>query len=422
MAVIPQKAKAGRRWRQEINVARTAYTYILPAAAIMTVITFFPLIYQLWMSTTDYSNLNLRTPSLFGQMLGSAIPTLAKQYNSPHFLGLANYARVVLNSLGQILSGFDFWRILLFNMVWTFSQVFFHVSIGVAVAMLLNVNGLWLKRIYRALYIVPWALPSLVAAMVWKNMFDDQFGSVNKLIALFGGTGLRWLQEIDPPAQWLPPLVRPPEGSNPWLMLFAFLLLLVIPFFFKRFRERLWLFIPWALGLQVLFALPVWGPKAATASLGQLFPLSFLAVFVANVWLGWPFMMTVATGALQSISRDLYEAAAIDGASPWQAFWSVTVPLLRPAMVPAIMIGIMMTFNQFNVIYFISGGGPLHQTEILVTQAYRFVNETSINLSGTGNVRPYAVAAAFSYIVFAILATITLVTNRISRATEAYNE
>jgi arabinogalactan oligomer/maltooligosaccharide transport system permease protein len=91
-------------------------------------------------------------------------------------------------------------------------------------------------------------------------------------------------------------------------------------------------------------------------------------------------------------------------------------------MVPAIMIGIMMTFNQFNVIYFISGGGPLHQTEILVTQAYRFVNETSINVGGAGNVRPYAVAASFSYIVFIVLAAITLITNRISRATEAYNE
>ena len=58
-------------------------------------------------------------------------------------------------------------------------------------------------------------------------------------------------------------------------------------------------------------------------------------------------------------------------------------------MVPAIMIGIMMTFNQFNIIYFVTGGGPLHQTEILVTQAYRFVNETTINVGG-GNVRPYA--------------------------------
>jgi arabinogalactan oligomer/maltooligosaccharide transport system permease protein len=133
-------------------------------------------------------------------------------------------------------------------------------------------------------------------------------------------------------------------------------------------------------------------------------------------------MMTVATGALQSIPRELYEAAEVDGATGWQAFWGVTVPLLRPAMIPAIIVGITMTFNQFNVIYFISGGGPLHTTEILVTQAYRLVNETTVNLAGIGNVRPYGMAASFAYIVFLILATITLVTNRISRATQAYNE
>lgn len=424
MATVARTAPKPRgKLAQDVRTARIAYSYILPAGLIMAFISFFPLIYQLWMSVTDFSNLNLRTSSLLGQMLGSFVPALADEYNSPHLLGLSNYASVVLNSLAKILSGFDFWRILLFNLVWTMSQVTFHVVLGVAVAMLLNPKGLWFKRLYRAVFIIPWALPSLVASMVWKNMFDDQFGSVNQLLrGLRLSQGFRWLQQIDPPLPAIPPFVRLPEGSNPWFVLFVFLLLLAAPLFVQRVRQRLWVWIPWAVLLQALFALPVWGPKAVTASLGQLFPLSFYAVFLANVWLGWPFMMTVATGALQGIPRDLYEAGAIDGATGWQAFWSITAPLLRPAMVPAIMIGIMMTFNQFNVIYFITGGGPLHQTEILVTQAYRFVNETSINLGGAGNVRPYSLAAAFSYIVFAVLATITLVTNRISRATEAYNE
>ncbi len=420
MAAIP--AKAPSRWRHEVEAARTAYAYILPAALIMALITFFPLLFQLWMSMTTYSNLNLRTESLVGQVMGSFIPSMAEQYNSPQLLGLDNYAGVVLNTLGQILSGFDFWRILLFNLVWTFTQVAFHVSIGVAVAVLLNANGLWFKRFYRGIYIIPWALPSLVAAMVWKNMFDDQSGSVNALLHLLGvQQNIRWLQQIDPPLPDIPPFVNLPAGANPWFVLLIFILLLVAPLFVKRVRDRLWLWIPWAVGLQILFALPIWGEKSVSASLGQIFPLSFFAVFVANVWLGWPFMMTVATGALQSIPRDLYEAGAIDGATGWQAFWNITMPLLRPAMVPAIMIGIMMTFNQFNIIYFVTGGGPLHQTEILVTQAYRFVNETTINVGG-GTVRPYAVAAAFSYLVFIILAAITLVTNRVSRATEAYYE
>jgi arabinogalactan oligomer/maltooligosaccharide transport system permease protein len=64
----------------------------------------------------------------------------------------------------------------------------------------------------------------------------------------------------------------------------------------------------------------------------------------------------------------------------------------------------------------------LHASEILVTQAYRLVNETTINIPGLGNVRPYGIAASFAYIVFAVLAIITLVTNKISRATESYSD
>jgi arabinogalactan oligomer/maltooligosaccharide transport system permease protein len=79
-------------------------------------------------------------------------------------------------------------------------------------------------------------------------------------------------------------------------------------------------------------------------------------------------------------------------------------------MVPAIMLGTIMTFNQFSVIYFISDGGPFGRTEILITQAFKLVNE----------VRLYGVAAAFSIVVFFVLLIITLLQNRVTRATEAY--
>lgn len=436
MATTTAPAKPGVQVRPRIieqeraRIIRTAYTYIAPAALVMALITFFPMIYQIWLSITNYNTRNLRLPEgatgltgLLGQVVGSFNPALKAQFNAPDIVGAANYISILTNELGQVLSGYDFWRILTFNLAWTFINVFFHVTIGVAIAVLLNVNGLWFKRFYRAVYVIPWALPNLVATMVWRNMFDDQFGSINALLKVFGGTGLRWLQQIDPPLPWLPPFVRLPAGWNPWMGLFLWFVLLLSPFALKAFRQRWLLIFPWAIVLQILFVLPgalTSGP-VETASLGELFPLSFYAVLIANIWLGWPFMMAIATGALQGIPSELYEAATVDGASKWQSFWAITVPLLRPAMVPAIIIGIMWTFNNFNVIYFITGGGPLHQTEILVTQAYRFVNETTINLGPEiGNVRPYGIAAAFAYIVFAILATITLITNRVSRATEAY--
>jgi arabinogalactan oligomer/maltooligosaccharide transport system permease protein len=135
-------------------------------------------------------------------------------------------------------------------------------------------------------------------------------------------------------------------------------------------------------------------------------------VLLANIWLGWPFMSVVATGALQSIPEELYEAASIDGATDWQKLWKITLPMIRPAMVPAIMLGTIWTFNQFSVIYFISQGNPFGRTEILITQAYKLVSEQ----------RLYGVAAAFSIVVFFILLGFTLLQNRVTKATEAYNE
>lgn len=419
----PTAADLARQQRRRIY--RTAFLYILPALIIMLLITFWPLVYQFWMSFTQYSNRNLRTDNLILQMIGTLTGDL-KAHNSPAWVGLQNYFSILTGDLGKVLTGFDFWRILLFNFLWTLINVFFHVAIGIGVAVLLNQEGLFGKRLYRSLYIIPWAMPGLVTAMIWRNMFDDQSGAVNQLLKLVGLPGnVRWLQQLEPPLSWLPPFVRVPEGANPYLFLFVFVLLLIVPFFFKKVRER-WLpfLIGWFLLLQLisLVVLPriLPGGAAETTSLGSLFPLSFYAVLLTNIWLGWPFMMAIATGALQSIPRELYEAAEVDGGTAWQQFKSITLPMIRPALVPAIIVGMTMTFNQFNVIYFVSGGGPLHSSEILVTQAYRLVNETTVNLTGIGNARPYGIAASFAYIVFIVLASITLVTNKISRATESF--
>ena len=98
----------------------------------------------------------------------------------------------------------------------------------------------------------------------------------------------------------------------------------------------------------------------------------FSANVITNTWLGFPFMMVVSLGALQSIPADLYEAAEVDGATRWQAFKSITIPMLKPALLPAIILGAVWTFNMFNVIYLVSGGAPSNSTDILITEAYRW--------------------------------------------------
>jgi arabinogalactan oligomer/maltooligosaccharide transport system permease protein len=135
---------------------------------------------------------------------------------------------------------------------------------------------------------------------------------------------------------------------------------------------------------------------------------AFMAVLTTNGWLSFPFMMVVSLGALQSIPSDLYEAARVDGATRWQQFTSITLPSLKPALVPAVILSVIWTFNQFNVIYLVSAGQPSGATEILITQAYKLAFEQY----------RYGYAAAYSTVIFLILLVYGTWQNRVTKATE----
>ncbi len=121
---------------------------------------------------------------------------------------------------------------------------------------------------------------------------------------------------------------------------------------------------------------------------------AFAACIVANVWLGFPFMMVITLGGLQGIPQDLYEAARIDRASRWQQFWNITVPMLKPVLLPAIVLGSVWTFNNLNVVWLVSNGGePADQTHILVSYVYKAVF----------NLYQYGYGAALSMVIFAML-------------------
>ncbi len=139
------------------------------------------------------------------------------------------------------------------------------------------------------------------------------------------------------------------------------------------------------------------------------FSTAFTANLITNSWLGFPFMMVISLGALQSIPQDIYEAADIEGASRWQKFRKITLPLLKPALFPAIILGSIWTFNMFNIIYLVSGGEPSGATDILIVEAYRWAFERG---------ERYGYAAAYSTIIFLILLGYSLITNKYSKATE----
>ncbi len=334
MTTIAAPAPRRRSQRRLRSDTRIAILYILPAFVVMGIITFYPLLYQTWMSFTNYT-----------------LENLPPRGSPPAFVGLDNYVRMLTTDLN--VPNYDFVRILAFNLWWALSNVVIHVILGVLIAVLLNVKGLRLRRFYRAIYILPVVIPPIIVATVWANMFDKDNGAIN--LALQG----------------VATLVRlPPESFQiDWL---------------RQVQDP----IP---GLTIL-------------------PMAYFALLAANTWLGWPLNSVVATGALQSIPGELYEAAEIDGASAWQRFMNITIPYLRPAMLPYAIYGFVITFNLFYLSYFMSGGGPFGKTELLVTQAFRLVTEQ----------RLYGVAAAFAVVMFFILLGLTLITNRIAKATASY--
>ena len=335
-AVAAGQAAAPRRpWRQRSQTTRTAYLFLLPALLVMAIITFYPLVFQIWMAFTDFQLKNLRPGS-----------------PGPNIVGLQNFTRILDSNI--VIPNFDFLRILTFNLFWAFTNVIIHVVLGVAIALVLNVDGLKFKRIWRAVYILPIAIPPIIVATVWRHLFDEDNGAVNMVLQ-----GIGVLFKIPPDAfkiDWLGQINDPIS------------------------------FIP--------------------------LPLAYFALLAANTWLGWPLNSVVATGALQSVPPDLYEAAEMDGANAWQRFRVVTLPFLRPAMLPYAIYGFVVTFNLFYLSYFMSGGGPFGRTELFVTDAYKLVQDFQL----------YGVAAAFSVLLFFLLLAITLVTNRLARATASYAE
>jgi arabinogalactan oligomer/maltooligosaccharide transport system permease protein len=253
--------------------------------------------------------------------------------NAYDFIGFGNFAEIMAP---EEASDINFWRTLGVTVLWTASNVFLHVAIGLALALVLNRPNLKGKKLYRTLLILPWAVPNYITALMWRSMFIGRDGPINSIFGTFGMEPITW------------------------------------------FDDNFW--------------------------------TNFIPNLVANTWLGFPFMMVVCLGALQSIPSGLYEAADLDGASRWQRLKLITLPLLKPALLPAVILGTIWTFNMFNIIYLVSMGGG--GTEILITEAYRAFHEQ----------HRHGYAAAYAVLIFCMLLSYTFITNRITKAAEGAME
>ncbi|WP_396653388.1 carbohydrate ABC transporter permease [Microbacterium sp. WCS2018Hpa-23] len=162
-------------------------------------------------------------------------------------------------------------------------------------------------------------------------------------------------------------------------------------FFRRRFPlsgvVRSLLLLPWLIPLIVSSAIWRWmldkdsgvinqvlsGLTGSDVSIGWLTDVNIAlpAVILVNVWLGIPFNMTILYSGLQDIPEELYEAAALDGATGWRAFWAITWPMLRPVTGVVVLLGVVYTLKALDIILGLTGGGPAGSTETLATEAYR---------------------------------------------------
>ncbi|MBN1488127.1 MAG: sugar ABC transporter permease [Anaerolineae bacterium] len=145
--------------------------------------------------------------------------------------------------------------------------------------------------------------------------------------------------------------------------------------------------------------------------------LAFVAVVIINIWLSYPFFMTIILGALQAIPRDQYEAADVDGATWWQKLTQITIPLLRPAVMPAIVLSSITTFQMFNTVWLVTQGGPIRgagkpgATEFVMLYAYKAFRTDR-----------YGATGAFAVVVFLLLFAATLVSMRMTQITKGAYE
>ncbi len=146
------------------------------------------------------------------------------------------------------------------------------------------------------------------------------------------------------------------------------------------------------------------------------------SVILVNVWLGYPYMFLVCTGALQSLPEELNEAARVDGANPWRAFRSIKLPLLLVSIAPLLIASFAFNFNNFNVIYMLTRGWPrfsdttfdIGSTDLLITMVYKVA-------FGQGGARDYGLASALSILIFVLVGTISVIAFRRTKALEDIN-
>lgn len=277
------------------------YAFILPCVIIFAIFTIYPFCYSAFLSMQEKVGTNITDLQFAG----------AKQFI-------------------KAFQSKEMWNSFKVTAIYTFPTVFFHLAIGLLLAVLVN-KSIHLKGVVRAMYFVPVILSSVVISMVWKFMLSPKVGLFNLFLAKFG---------IDPDIAWLK------------------------------------------------------SPK-----------LAMIAVIIVGVWKWIGYFMVLYLAALQDIPVTLYEAAEIDGANGVKKFFKITFPLLGNTTQFLLIISIINTFQVFDQIFMMTGGGPIKRTDVIVYYIYRQAFQIYD--------MPYA--SAVSWLLFAVIFVLTALQMKISK-------
>lgn len=260
-------AQESRRHRSYKHYV-TGWAFVAPAVVFILIFYGYPIVKNLTMSFQDYTTRTFFT---------GVAP----------WVGFANYVTTVTDPI--------FASTVVNTALFTVGSIVFQFAIGLGLALFFR-RHFPLSGFLRSLLLLPWLLPLIASAAVWKWILDQGSGALNQFLGIFGMAPVPWL-------------VSP--------------------------------------------------------------TMALISVIGVNIWLGIPFNTTILYSGLQAVPEELYEAASLDGAVGWKAFWHITWPSIRSVVSVVVVLGVVYTLKVVDIILGLTGGGPANSTQTLATWAYQ---------------------------------------------------
>jgi ABC-type sugar transport system permease subunit len=302
-AAAPVAREHWRAWRRAdaAHVQPGALLWLLPGITLFGVTVVYPLLLQGALSMTIFSARDLRggVSGLWAAFL-RGLAGLAPPPKTPGYIGLGG--------MTFVLGWPDFLPVLRFNILWVAVSMMLATALGLWLATLLQRRGLRGRAFWRLLFILPWAIPEFVGALIFSTLFDDLFGPINALT----GAKTDWLADTAPVLNAA------------------------------------------ALAQPVVDQLAAWrlAPLSETLAFvagGLTTTKAFWVLVLLSMWVAFPFMMLIGTAALRTVPAEVYDAARVDGAGGWALWRAITWPLIRPTVLAGALLRGILLFNAFQI-------------------------------------------------------------------------